>query len=53
MQPYKKFLGSVINGMILMEIVPYFDLSTNQTELAFSTNKGVSINCELAVNKYF
>jgi hypothetical protein len=49
---YKKYLGLSVDGAVLMDVVSYYDDSTGKSEMAFQTNKGYSINCELFVNKY-
>lgn len=54
MNKYRKYLGLVVDNMIITGIEKYYDFSTDKVECAFileGSHGGV--NCDLFINKYF
>lgn len=54
MNQYKKFLGMVVDNMVINGVESYYDFSTDKVEYAFVIKgMGMAINCDLFIKKYF
>ncbi|EPC8411128.1 hypothetical protein [Bacillus cereus] len=47
-----KYVGLVIDNMVITGVGKYFDLSTGREEKCFIVNDIYGVNCELFINQY-
>ncbi|HDR7067004.1 hypothetical protein MHH42_30910 [Bacillus sp. FSL L8-0099] len=47
-----KYVGLVIDSMVITGVEKYFDLSTGREEKCFIVNDKYGVNCELFINQY-
>lgn len=48
----KKYVGLVIDNMVVTGVEKYFDISTGREEKCFIINDRYGVNCELFISKY-
>jgi hypothetical protein len=52
MNKWRKYLGMVVDGMIITGVTKYFDLASERMEYGFIINNSYGIHCGLFVDEY-